>query len=195
MKGEHGIASPTMKKNGNLGQSEWISLVFERYEGPLMRYATWLSGDAERARDVVQDTFLRLCAEEPGDVEGHLAEWLFTVCRNRALDVHRKESRLKPLTDFEIESQASPDPSPAVQVERQEATDQVVQLLKTLPSNQQEVVRLKFQFGLSYKEISRITNLTVTNVGFLLHTALKSLRHQLRTEFGLNENRLSAYEN
>ena len=161
--------------------------MFECHEASLVRYATWLTGDAERARDVVQDAFLRLCAEDQDDVQSYVAEWLFTVCRNRALDTCRKESRLQPLTDLELASHPSDDPSPSAAVELEEAVSQVFQALKTLPPNQQEVVRLKFQCGLSYEEISRITQLTVTNVGFLLHTALKTLRRELRTEFGLNK--------
>lgn len=184
-----------MIANGHFSKSDWLRLAFEQYEAPLLRYAAFLTGNAESARDVVQDTFLRLCAQEPSEVESHLVEWLFTVCRNRTLDVSRKESRLKPLTDLEMDACASDDASPALATERQDAADQALQLLQALPSNQQEVVRLKFQSGLSYKEISGVTGLSVTNVGFLLHTALKNLRRQLRPEFDGNENHLSSYEN
>ena len=45
-----------------------------------------------------------------------------------------------------------------------------------LPPNQREVIRLKFQNDLSYREIAEVTQLTETNVGFLLHTGLKKLR-------------------
>jgi len=152
-----------------------------------MRYATWLTGDGERARDVVQDAFLRLCSEDPNEVESYVVEWLFTVCRHRALDICRKENRIKPLTDFEIAAKSSDEPSPATAVEQADAVSHVLQALHGLPPNQQEVVRLKFQCGLSYKEISRVTHLTVTNVGFLLHTALKTLRRELKAEFGLNK--------
>ena len=48
-----------------------------------------------------------------------------------------------------------------------------------MPANQQEVVHLKFQSGLSYREISDVTGLSVSNVGFLLHTALARLREQV----------------
>jgi RNA polymerase sigma-70 factor (ECF subfamily) len=54
--------------------------------------------------------------------------------------------------------------------------------METLPKNQKEVVILKFQHELSYKEISEITKLSVTNVGFLLHTAIKALRKELLAE-------------
>src|SRR5438132_1705975 len=67
----------------------WVRSAVERFEGPLILYASRVLGDAEAARDVVQDTFLRLCAQTRAQVDGRLAEWLFTVCRNRSLDVLR----------------------------------------------------------------------------------------------------------
>ncbi len=163
-------------------QAEWVRAAVDRYAGPLTRYAALITGDLEQARDVVQDTFVRLCAEKSGTVNAHLAQWLFTVCRNRALDVQRKESRMKPLSEAEMSSQASSDPSPAAQAEQRETADEVLRLLEQLPENQQEVVRLKFQYGLTYQEISKVTDLTVSNIGFLIHTAIKTIRQQLKTK-------------
>lgn len=176
-----------MNNNGHLNKGEWVTQIFNRHEGSLVRYAIWLVGDEDRARDVVQDTFLRLCAEEPKDVQSYIAEWLFTVCRHRALDICRKENRLKALTELDLAAQPNDAPSPATAVEREDSANHVLAALKGLPPNQQEVVRLKFQCGLSYKEISHVTNLAVSNVGFLLHSALKTLRRELRSEFGLNK--------
>lgn len=160
-------------------KSDWIKAALREHEGPLMRYATQITGDVDRARDVVQDTFLRLCAEDPAQLDGHLAQWLFTVCRNRALDIQRKEKRMKPLDDLELAAQPSRETSPAAQAEHNENTGRAQRFMKHLPPNQQEVVRLKFQNGLSYKEIAGVTKLSVTNVGFLIHTALKTLRQQM----------------
>ena len=74
-------------------RAEWVRAAVDRFSGPLTRYAQVITGDIEQARDVVQDTFIRLCDEKPGRVDPYLAQWLFTVCRNRALDVQRKQSR------------------------------------------------------------------------------------------------------
>ena len=163
-------------------QAEWVRVAVDRYAGPLTRYAALITGDLDRARDVVQDTFIRLCAQKRERVEQQLAQWLFTVCRNRALDVQRKESRMKPLNEVELSSLPSADPSPSVQAEQRETASEVLLLIAKLPKNQQEVVRLKFQSGLSYKEISNITSLTVSNVGFLIHTAVKTIRQQLQSK-------------
>ena len=89
---------------------------------------------------------------------------------------------MKPLDQVELEASASHEPSPATQAEQNESTSRVRRFVETLPANQKEVVRLKFQGGLSYKEISRATNLSVSNVGFLVHTAIKTLRRQMQDE-------------
>ena len=148
----------------------------EQYQAPLLRYATRLVGDPDRARDVVQDTFVRLLGQPPGSVEGHLAEWLYTVCRNRAFDLNRKEGRMKQFEEGAVERVAATEPRPGAALEVEETQAAILRLIDHLPPNQQEVIRLKFQSGFSYKEISRITSLSVSNVGFLIHTAIKSLR-------------------
>jgi RNA polymerase sigma-70 factor (ECF subfamily) len=61
-----------------------------------------------------------------------------------------------------------------------EAEADVFRALADLPANQAEVIRLKFQNGFSYREISRVTKLTETNVGFLIHTGLKTMRQRVR---------------
>jgi RNA polymerase sigma-70 factor (ECF subfamily) len=172
-------------------KTEWVQAALRQYEGPLIRYAAQITGDVDRARDVVQDTFVKLCAEDPGRMEGRLAQWLFTVCRNRALDVQRKESRMVLVNENEMETE-SREPSPAAAAEQRENVRSVLRLLNTLPPNQREVIRLKFQNGLSYQEISQVTNLTVTNVGFLLHTAIKTLRAQLKAAEARPETNLNS---
>ncbi|MBX6315583.1 MAG: sigma-70 family RNA polymerase sigma factor [Isosphaeraceae bacterium] len=158
---------------------QWVRAAVGRYEGPLTLYAARLLGDAEAARDVVQDTFLRLCKQGRNEVAHRLAEWLFTVCRNRALDVLRKEGRMTRLSDEQVRARPSPDPGPSDDLERREEAARVLALLEELPPSQQEVVRLKFQNGFSYREISRISGHSVSNVGYLLHAAMKTLRGRL----------------
>ncbi len=159
-------------------QLAWVRDLLEQYEGPLLRYAKKIVGEEERARDVVQDTFLKLIEQPSEKVAGHEAQWLFRVCRNRALDVLKKEGRMQP-DDAAVATKASPDPAPAQIAEGKEASAQVLGLVEHLPRNQREVVLLKFQNGYSYKQIAEITSLSVSNVGYLLHHALKTLRTQL----------------
>ncbi len=142
-------------------------------------------GDLESARDVVQETFIRFAREERPDLDEnprHLEAWLFTVCRNRALDHHRKQSRIVPMPL--ADDRVAEDPTPAAALESRDMAASLLKLLEALSPNQREVIRLKFQNDLSYKEIADITELSVTNVGFLLHTGLKKLRTLLQEAQG-----------
>ncbi len=160
-------------------ETDWIRDALVEHQGALTRYAMRITGDLEKARDVVQDTFLQLCRQEQARIRGHLAQWLYTVCRNRALDVQRKESRMTVLQQVDGTVGVDPTESPAEQVETQERVAEVLGALNQLTPNQQEVIRLKFQDGLSYREISQITGLSTSNVGFLIHTGIKKLRQKI----------------
>ena len=159
--------------------SRFLERTFAEHQAPLTRYAARLLGDPDRARDVVQDTFVKLMGQPAAAINGHAVEWLFTVCRHRALDVLRKEGRMKRFAEGEAERLTAVEPRPGRALEATETHAALIAMIGHLPPNQQEVVRLKFQNGFSYKEIARITEHSVTNVGFLIHTAVA----RLRTEF------------
>jgi RNA polymerase sigma factor, sigma-70 family len=159
-----------------------LERIFAEQRAPLTRYAARLLGDADRARDVVQDTFVKLMAQPAETIDGHVVEWLFTVCRNRAMDVLRKEGRMRRFDPGQAERVRAEEPRPGRLLEREETQAAVLRLIDRLPRNQQEVVRLKFQNGFSYKEISRITALSVGNVGFLIHTAVAKLRAEFAAQ-------------
>ncbi|MBW3541631.1 MAG: sigma-70 family RNA polymerase sigma factor [Planctomycetes bacterium] len=160
--------------------AEWVRKALDDFERPLVRYAQRITGDAERARDVVQETFLRLCRQTPAELDGRLAEWLFTVCRNQALDVRRKERRMTTVADSAA-LRESPEAPPAQAAEDRDAAASILEILDTLPENQQEVIRLKFQNSISYREISGVTGLSVSNVGYLMHHGLQAIRRKLQT--------------
>ncbi len=159
--------------------AEWIRSTVSRYETPLLLYATRFVGSPEAAQDIVQETFLRLCAQDRALIEAHLNVWLFSVCRNYALEVRRKQGRLQEFTKAMADTTSAPGTPIGRGLEKQEALEQVKAALSKLPEYQQEVIRLKFEHGLSYREISEITKLTVTNVGFIIHMGLKRVRERV----------------
>ena len=55
-------------------------------------------------------------------------------------------------------------------------------MVDSLPERERELVRLKFQAGLSYREISAITGITEGHVGYLLHHAVKAMRDHWQRE-------------
>jgi len=152
--------------------------IVHRFEIPLLQYARRITGDREQARDVVQETFVKFQRNGALRREDNPATWLFTVCRNAALNVCRKERRMMYVDEEVIEARESEQPMPFDQLEQKEATGFLLRIVGTLPPRQQEVIQLKFQNDLSYQQIAEIMQTTADNVGVLLHTALKTLRER-----------------
>lgn len=161
--------------------TRWVGEALERFGGPLEHYAQRLTGDPDRARDAVQETFLWLCRQDPGALNGNLRERLYTVCRSRAIDAHRKDRRLRSASAG-MDQKQSHAPEPNALAERREDGVALREALARLPALQQEMVRLKFQHGLSYREIARVTGRSVTNVGFILHKALRAMRTEMKAD-------------
>lgn len=149
------------------------------HESALVHYtAGLLQGDWERARDVVQDAFLKLCRQDPDLVGGQVKGWLFTVCRNRAYDLHRRDRRWRG-DEEALDTLHAPEPDPAEAWTRGERMREVMDSVRRLPDNQRDVILLRYQQNLSYKEIADVTGLNSGTIGFLLHEALKTLRADL----------------
>jgi RNA polymerase sigma-70 factor (ECF subfamily) len=165
-----------MKNEQQTNDPGWMRSIVAAHAADLNRYAASILNDTDSAKDVVQDVFLRLWQTPRAEVEDHLRPWLFRVARNRALDIRRKGARMRPLEESPAAQAATETPGPRSNAETQDSHSRILALMKALPDNQQEVVRLKFQNGMSYKEIATVTELTVTNVGFLIHSALATLR-------------------
>lgn len=160
------------------------------FEIPLTKYAVSILGDLEQARDVVQDTFLKLYKQDPEKVRQKVKSWLFTVCRNHCYDLIKRNRRTSNLEEDKISYIASSEDNPFQVIsflEGREEIDEKIKILysliEELPSRQREVMRLKFQANLSYKEIAETIGISTSNVGFVMHSALKKLREDMKEKF------------
>ena len=166
-----------------LNKEAWVTEALRRFERPLLHYALRITGDVESARDVVQDTFLKLCEVNVAAVEDHLAAWLYAVCRNRALNVRQKEARKMGLTEQEMDSRAVNAVSETAS--RNEIHGRVLAVVDALPKDQQEAFQLKFRDGLNYREISGTMGVSLGTVSNLITSALNRIRHELRSDMDL----------
>jgi RNA polymerase sigma-70 factor (ECF subfamily) len=164
----------------SLNRRTWVLAALETYEGRLVRYAARLLGDGESARDVVQHAFLRLCDQSPDELVGREAAWLYTVCRNKALDALRRESGNGAAHSLDREpafgeSVESHEPNPAESAAAGELHAALRRLVGELPDGQREAVELWSQ-GVAYAEIAEITGLSAGNARVLVHRAIARLR-------------------
>ena len=171
---------PPANPSDQAARAELLEHALFEYETRLVGFAATIVSDIERARDAVQDTFIKLYHQDPDAVRENLKAWLFMVCRNRCLDILRKEKRmvhLDPESDWNEPVSGALDPSEATALDDDHC--EVLRYLNRLPENQRETIILKFQEGMSYKEIAKLTGLSISNIGFLIHTGLKRIRSLL----------------
>jgi len=155
---------------------DFLKQTLERYERPLLQYAIGIVSDLHQARDVVQDVFIKLSQNVATMDRDKVAPWLFTVCRNRALDHCRKHQNVIPMDHEAIAHHPSTSPGPSSAMEQQETSQLIQHWIQLLPDKQREAIRLKFEAGLSYQQISEALQTSVGNVGTLIHQGVQSLR-------------------
>lgn len=166
-----------------------ISAAALGHEVRLLRYARRIVRDDERAREIVQETFLRLCREDAATMNGKLTPWLFTVTRNLALDELRRRKPTVSINSSDgsggqacAASAGEIDPSESVEMADESA--RLLALVDSLPEPQRNVLHLRFAGELSYREIAEITEQTVSHVGVLIHNAIKTLRSRMMQPAG-----------
>jgi RNA polymerase sigma factor (sigma-70 family) len=158
-------------------RTEWLDAQVRAYEQRLVRYCCRFA-PAEVAREIVQESFVRLWGQ--GEVVyGREREWLFHVCRNLSIDHLRREKRVRL-----IEENGVTLPVAEETLSFQEDVSNLQHTIARLKPAEREVVRLKFQENMSYKEIAAITGHSVSYVGVLVHQAVEKLRQWMAADIG-----------
>lgn len=163
-----------MSQTLDVDQRQWLESLIKKYSKPLIRYATGILKDAEVAKEVVQECFLKCLQQNQTQIQ--IPGWLYREVRNRAIDIWRKHRKTESLSEESQNNLRSDLPNPLEGLEARQDMQHLVQQIEKLSPRDQEVVRLKYAEGLTYQQIADVLDLTATNVGFILFQALKKIR-------------------
>lgn len=161
--------------------------IVSTYEAQLLRYASRIVFDPDAAQDVVQNSFIRLFRkwEEPLEPCPRLSSWLYRVTHNCAVDHMRRESRRKLLHLRQAEEAPTcMPPNRGSGFRISEDAERAAAALQVLSLRERQLVILKVYEEKSYREISEIAGLTVSNVGYILHHAMRKLAAELNKADG-----------
>ena len=151
---------------------EEIEAVYRRRLDELVRVATAVVGDRERARDAVQEAFATAVRKRNRyRGEGSLEAWLWRFVVRAAQEEAR---RRRPLAFVADEA--------AGNGYEREAADRVRRSLMRLPERQRNVLFLRYYADLDYATIAEALEMSVGTVSATLHAAHASLRERLREE-------------
>lgn len=148
-----------------------IELLFRRYGKGVGGYVLTRVGDAELAEEITARVFLTV-VRRFDQVRGREAAWLWAVVRSELSRHYRSLRPHCPPDEDHPDSTGSPEEA----LLRREAHEQLASALERLPENLHRLIYLKFFLGLRNLEIARACGLTPSNVGVLLHRALRQLR-------------------
>ena len=152
-----------------------------RYERLLIRFVANFLRDETAAQDIVQETFLRV-AKKPSRLLGvnSCHNWLLRIARTLSIDHLRRLVRTRKLTrSLEVATVEVEASTAGEKLEVVERKSRVRNEISQPRPRLRLVMLLKVQEGKSYREIAEITGLTVTNVGYLIHQAMQTLKVRL----------------
>lgn len=164
-------------------RSQMEAIVAE-HETALLRYAARILNNPFAAQDVVQNVFIKLFKRWKKGMRPsrQLQAWLYRVAHNEAVDHIRRESRRRLLHEKHAEQETLDCDDKSGAADDTERRELVLRHLRRLQPREQQVVLLRLQEGLPYREIARITGRTEGNVGNILHHAVRRLAVSLRAE-------------
>jgi RNA polymerase sigma-70 factor (ECF subfamily) len=177
------VKASTQRKMNN--RAKVMEVIVSQHETALLQYAARLVNSPATAQDVVQNVFIKLFKNWDGHSQPSksIKSWLFRVTHNEAVDLIRRESRLTLLHKQHAEEQEirrSKGKSGGMNDDDRKAA--VLQHLKTLHPREQQVILLRLEQGLSYKEIAAITGHNESYVGNILHHSIRKLSTVLQQE-------------
>ena len=167
-----------------IGHESQLGEWFEKLEKPLMIYAYQTLNDREEAMDMVQEAFVRFFKEEEKVREPKA--WLYRTTRNLCISHLRKHGRMNTIGEEEqmdfLEGSVIKSEDPAKKMERKEARLRVRHALSILSDESRELIKMKLDKKMSYKQISEKSGLSISNVGYKLHTVIKNLSVEMKAE-------------
>jgi RNA polymerase sigma-70 factor (ECF subfamily) len=167
------------------GKVDALRLVYDKYKLDLLKLAILLTGDIHHSEDVVQDVFLRL-AESYDRISDHgnLKNFLITCLMNRIRTLRRDRQRHQAAQLDGPAIGAAPVSSPDQWAVVNEQMQRLSAAMGELPLEQREVVTLRFEGGLGFRQIARIQNASINTVQGRYRYGMEKLRSLLKSEVG-----------
>ena len=163
-------------QNGDEAAGEAL---IHRHGQSVYRFLYSILNDPHESEDLCQDTFKRAFAALPTyrDQE-RFRSWIFTIAKNEALGFLRKR-KSRPSIDREV---LDHDLNEDDAIDSRDATHAIVNAVNKLPTDQRQVVLLRIQEELSFREIAQLLDAPLGTILSRMHEARKQLRPILKTD-------------
>jgi len=173
------------------GDREAFASLVEKYRQPIMNFVHRTLRDETEAEDLAQNVFLQVYKSSSRyESTAKFSTWLFTIARNLCLNEIRRRSRRRAesldATHPEMEDQPvhqledKKNFSPPESLLHGELEEKIAQALADLPENQRTALLLCRQDELSYEEIAKVLDCSLSATKSLIHRARETLKSRLK---------------
>lgn len=171
------------------GDDRAFEPLLERYETEMLSFFLRLTGERQKAEDMVQELFLKVFRyRKTYKPKSSFRYFIYRMARNMWIDLYRKR-KVRPRTlslDAPMENDprdANPssriesrEPGPTHGAEVKEEVGRLEAAVARLPAKQREVIALAFEGGLRYAEIAKIMKVPIGTIKSRMHAAVKQLK-------------------
>lgn len=171
-----------------------------RYKSSLYAFLRQFLNRHDLVEDVFQETFLQLFASRDSfDTNRPLRPWLFTIAANKAKDALRKWQRTSAVSigtmadsqelsfDDMLNTVTSDDTMPYDELQKDETSRRVGQIIADMPENLREILILAYFQRFSYKQMAEILSIPIGTVKSRLHTAVGRFAKEWKASVGSKE--------
>ena len=164
--------------------SQAFGILYECYVNRIYNYIYYRVGNQHDAEDLTARTFHRALnhIERYVNQGAPFSAWLYRIAHNLVANWHRDQSRRKLISLEDIKLIIQRRDGPDQMAEQREEKDQLLAVIRRLPSERQQLLILKFVQGLSNAEIGQVMGRSEGAIKSLYHRTLLSLREMFETE-------------
>ncbi len=172
------------------GKDSSIEILINRHKDRVLTYILLLVKNEELAKDIFQDTFIKVVnslRKNRYKDEGRFVSWVLRIAHNLVIDHFRKEKNLRTISNDEGEvdlfnSTKYADLTIEEEMAKKQVHGNVRQLVEKLPYEQRQVVVMRHYMGMSFKEISQHTQVSINTALGRMRYALINMRKMIEDQ-------------
>lgn len=168
-------------KNVLKGDKDAFAKLYDEFFTPLWRYVYARTSSRSVTSDIVSDSFTSLYENRKSiKYAKAVKNYLYKIARNKIFQYYKREKTIQ-LSEFETDRLEKPERSK--KENSKEVLKNVEKVLKNLPENYSEVLRLRFISGLKIREVAELLDKTESNIKVIQHRAVKKAQKLFSDEF------------
>lgn len=183
----HNQSDCVLVKQYIAGQPQCLEILIDRYKNRVFSYIMMVVKDRELAEDIFQDTFIKVIRSLDGGTykdDGRFCPWVMRIAHNLIIDFYRRDKHLPTVSGDDEEKNIfqtigiTDDSAEDKYLAKQSHTD-LKQLIAKLPAEQRAIVKYRYVFDMSFKEIADLTGVSINTALGRMRYAIINLRKMM----------------